>query len=454
MDTLAPSSPAMAPSARPTPAVGRRRRAFWGRKAEDGPVKDIVQAAVRRHLWISLVILVAVGLPTALSLSAMARHWAVDEAIERSERLASTVVAPLLPDGGAGADRRQASADRVVLDAIVGARIADGTLHGVRVWDEVGGVVYAAGEAGPAHDSVGLPPTTTNTGQAVSHDAEHFHVLVQAGQPAGRALLVEVVLPYAEVVRLEDQLRWPAVAASMLGLLVLTVAQLPVAVSLARQVHSAEKSQRMALSHSVAATERERRRLARQLHDDVIQDLAGLGYALESMQSHVSDDDRPAVSAAHRLVQEDVEKLRGILADVYPHQVAGRDLGHQLDLLAEPLRRAGADVVVDVDPATADQCDGACATLLHRVVRELLANVRTHAAASTVLISVRGTSGSLVLQVRDDGVGFDPSAAQRPGHVGLALVRDLVQDGGGELVVRGVPGDGTSVEVTLPLPRA
>ncbi|WNB85387.1 ATP-binding protein [Cellulomonas sp. ATA003] len=89
--------------------------------------------------------------------------------------------------------------------------------------------------------------------------------------------------------------------------------------------------------------------------------------------------------------------------------------------------------------------------MLYRVAREALSNATAHAQPSVVTITARRTDVGFVLEVADDGVGFDPAAPRRDGHLGLQIVRDTVREAGGQVTVRSAPGAGTTVAASVPL---
>ncbi|MFC5380653.1 sensor histidine kinase [Aquipuribacter nitratireducens] len=469
---------AAAPGARRPPGArgpGPRSRPRLRRsRARDG-----WRVPVTRYVVVSLVVLLVVGVLTDAVMSSLARQRALDAAVGRTDRFAETVVLPLLPDvadGSAVAAGPAAARSPVpspALDAVVDSRVADGSLRSVTVWSADGTLVYARGRGsrddvvsddtdalpgGPvlrlqdADDaSVDVDGLSSLPGRGLARLApgDHAHVVVLAGEEGERdPLLVEVVAPAPELLDVADSLRLPMVAAALLALVVLGFAQLPLAVSLARRVSVAERSRRVLLAQAVASADLERRRLARQLHDDVIQDLAGLGYGLESLQRHGPQEHRAELEAARALVTDDVAKLRGILTDLYPSDLDGGRLTERLEALAAPLRDEGVDVVVRV--GAVDHLDRTRTRLVHRVARECLANAHKHAHARTVTVSLRDGGSGTVLRVEDDGRGFDVTGAREEGHFGLTIVRDLVTEIGGSLDVRSRPGRGTTVTLLLP----
>jgi two-component system, NarL family, sensor kinase len=231
------------------------------------------------------------------------------------------------------------------------------------------------------------------------------------------------------------------------ALLVLLLVQLPSALRLARSVERGDAAQRRLLSQAVAASDLERRRIARDLHDDVIQDLAGVAYALESAEPRLADDARPLVTRAREILRRDVATLREMLVELYPADLDSVGLPRAIVQLADPLRRDGVDVRVDVPDV---HVDATSATLLYRVARESLANAAKHAQARRVDVRLLDRPDELVLVIEDDGRGFDTASASARGHLGLRLIRDTVAEAGGSVSVSSTEGVGTCIEVRLP----
>ena len=196
---------------------------------------------------------------------------------------------------------------------------------------------------------------------------------------------------------------------------------------------------------SGAAMLEERRRLARELHDGMAQDMAfivqhgrrlaerdgapqGLGLLVKAAQSAL-DDSRHAFATLIHPVDEP-------LTDALERAAT------------EAASREGAEVEFEA-PVQIDLPEETRQALL-RVVREAVTNAVRHAHARRIKVALR-ENGHLTLTVRDDGCGFDPvAAAQRPGHLGLTTMRERVKSVGGKFEVRSVPGEGSEVEVVLP----
>lgn len=234
------------------------------------------------------------------------------------------------------------------------------------------------------------------------------------------------------------------------GLLALGLLTIPITVALARRMERERAERHEALRYGLAASELERRELAQQLHDGVIQNLAGTGMLLDAIRRA---EDRgghgPLLDRAHQLVEKDVQVLRGLATELLPAAPVGTDLRAALVDIADQLRGGtpGPAVAVEVDPY--EPAAAATVTLLHQVARELLRNALRHGVARRVEVRVRPVGTGLELTVTDDGVGFDPGRRPETGHLGLQLVRGSVEDAGGTLTVDSAAGRGTTVTATF-----
>jgi two-component system NarL family sensor kinase len=152
-------------------------------------------------------------------------------------------------------------------------------------------------------------------------------------------------------------------------------------------------------------------------------------------------------------VRSGVKALRSLLVEIYPANLAEIGFASALaDLVARAELR-------DLD-ATLDTADlreplpDPIAGLLYRCAQEGLRNVFAHARAHSVVVRVESRDGRAVLEMRDDGIGFDPKAAESAiseGHFGLQSIEDRVRAAGGTTKVRSAPGEGTELQVEVPL---
>jgi PAS domain S-box-containing protein len=199
----------------------------------------------------------------------------------------------------------------------------------------------------------------------------------------------------------------------------------------------------------------ERERLARDLHDDLLQALAGAGLQLSRAELRASDGEdlrEPLVKLRDDL-QGAMDNVRRLVTGMRIRQLDGRGLDEALAQLAsEFTERTGVPVVVDVDAAPAS-LEYHVAEALFRVAQESLANVARHAGATSVDVALFAEGGVVVLEVRDNGRGIASDAAVRDDAYGVSGMRERVDALGASLVLE--PGDdgGTRVEIRVPVPN-
>jgi signal transduction histidine kinase len=205
------------------------------------------------------------------------------------------------------------------------------------------------------------------------------------------------------------------------------------------------------LRRSLEAAEAERRRWARELHDETLQGLGGLNVLLSSaarLEDPVAM--REAVRGARDHVAQEIDNLRAIIAELRPAALDQLGLGPALTSLAQRTASVhGLDLRTDLALGDADaRLPPELETTVYRLVQEALSNITKHAAATRVDISVREQGGAVHVSVTDDGRGFDPVAPSA--GFGLVGMRERVELSGGELQI--VPGDpGTVVRARLPV---
>jgi signal transduction histidine kinase len=194
----------------------------------------------------------------------------------------------------------------------------------------------------------------------------------------------------------------------------------------------------------VAAADEARRRIERDLHDGTQQRLVSLGLAVRAAEASVpavQDDLRAELSGIAAGLSDAVEELQELSRGIHPAVLSERGLGSALRALA---RRCA--VPVELEVATDARFPEPVEIAAYYVTSEALANVLKHARASQVEISLAARNGSLLLSVRDDGVGgADPARGS-----GLAGLADRVEALGGSIRVRSADGAGTHITVDLP----
>jgi signal transduction histidine kinase len=220
------------------------------------------------------------------------------------------------------------------------------------------------------------------------------------------------------------------------------------AASAATAVANTQSVEADRLRHSLRAADEERRRWARELHDETLQGLGGLKMVLNGAARRDDPEQmRAAIGEAVEHVAREIENLRAIIADLRPAALDDLGLGPALEtLLARTASAHGLEVRGEVSLPEARLAPD-LESVVYRVVQEALTNVAKHARATTVTVEVRDVDERLVVRVADDGVGVTDGPS---GGYGLVGMQERVGLAGGELDVS--PGrPGTVVRATLPL---
>jgi signal transduction histidine kinase len=275
--------------------------------------------------------------------------------------------------------------------------------------------------------------------------------------PAGPRVLFETYQRYSSVAASGRRL-WQTFLPALLGALVLLyLVQVPLAGSLVRRLRRGQREREELLRRAVEASELERRRIARDLHDGAVQTLAGVSYRLSAVSEPLRTAGRPeadAVAEAGTDVRRSIRELRTLLVDLYPPTLHQAGLGAAVSDLLAPLADRSIATELEVDPGL--QLTPEAEALLFRAAQEALRNVAKHSEAEHVAVHVGRRDGHGLLEVRDDGRGFAPQQAPDVatgadnGHFGLRMIGDLARDAGGTVSVDSEPGRGTTVRVSVP----
>lgn len=271
--------------------------------------------------------------------------------------------------------------------------------------------------------------------------------------PAGVPVVLELYQRYDAVTADGFQVFASFVPVFIVALALLQAFQIPLAWSMATRLQSGQHARELLLERAVQAQDLERKRIARDVHDGIVQDMIGLSLNLSATAGLVGRDpeaDRDLLRVAASEVRRAVRSLRSFLVDIYPPSLQQSGLEVALADLVEPLR--SRNLSVDVRVEGLDQLQGVTESLIYRAAQEAVRNVTRHADAKRVSMDVTARAGRALLIVRDDGVGFDAEVAARgeQGHLGLAILRDLAAEGGGDLQVQSTPGHGTTLTLELP----
>ena len=220
-------------------------------------------------------------------------------------------------------------------------------------------------------------------------------------------------------------------------------------------LRASEQQLHSLLAHQRASSDAERKRISREIHDCLGQNLLALRLDIVTLHQQTNDHHgrlNDWVSAALGNVDETLRTVKHLLSELRP---AGLELGvvATLEIEARKFTRAsGIACDVQADARLDDlQIDEDILMSLYRVLREALDNARRHSLASRVQLHLTGADGMLELSISDNGIGLNPQTPRKPGSFGLATQQEQVAAHGGMLIIDTAHVQGTSLVVRLPL---
>src|SRR5215218_1201457 len=369
-----------------------------------------------------------------------AQREAVREALAATKLLARSVITPALEDELL--ERDPAAIAR--LDAVVKRFVLTDNRVRIKLWTAGGRILYSdeprlIGDRIPLDDAKmrvvrgGEPLAHLATLEGPDYKFERaerqlLEVYQHVDLPNGTDLLFETYSRYAQVTeRREEVLR--AFAPITIGtVLLLQLFQLPLVWNLVRRIRAAHLSSERSLQKAIDSSTVERRRIAGNLHDGIVQGLVGASFvisgaveAVERGRPTVADQLRDAAAG----IRESIRGLRSMLVEIYPPIVSEAGLPAVLDDLVAPLRSQGIETHV----VTPDQVHlpRSVEALVFRISQEVVRNVAQHSGAQSVTLTLDVLHDVVRLEIVDDGIGLDidQSLARRDGHVGMQILREL-----------------------------
>jgi two-component system, NarL family, sensor kinase len=457
-------------STRPAALEVEADRPRWDR-ASSGRV------ALAQFALSGMALLVVVATIGTLALRHVARDEATRDARTLTETVARGVIQPQISTqilaGDPAALRRL---DRLVKARVLAppelSRAQDNPIVRVKVWDTDGRIVYSdeprlqgkrfvlPEDLREAMDNRRASADVSDLGRPENRYERGKGRLVEVYEPmraaSGELLLLEAYFPSKDISDAGGRIAKSFLLVMLAALAALALAALPLAWFLQRRVRADEQERERLTRAGEDALEGERRRIAAELHDGVVQDLAGVAYELQAAADRLPPDaNDPDLGAALRrgagVCRGSMRALRALLVDLYPSERREQGLDASVEALARPLRERGVDVAVDM--RLDEPLPSATTELVYRAVQEALRNVDRHAAARTASVAVREDGGGVTLVVEDDGRGMTGDNLREQhaaGHMGLALLADGVAARGGSLSIESEPGTGTRVRVSLP----
>ena len=427
-----------------------------------------IVAALVQFVLLGVVIFVVVALVAGSRLRTTGNKEAIRDAREWARLLAEDVIGPRVSQDLL--DGKVAALDD--MDQLVGSMILKGPIVRVKLWMPDGTVIYSDERKliGQKFALGADVQEAIRTGQA----SIRFTTLDEAenkldGGPDPR---LEVYMPFrladGRLLIYEHYQRTSAVAAGaakvaaafspvvLRSLIILELLQIPLAWWLARRVRASQRQRVGLLQRALDSSDNERRRIAHDLHDGVVQDLVGVSYAVDAVRHDPVVRTNPSVVATLDHVvdeaQRSIRSLRTLLVDIYPPSLEEGDLAGALGDLLSPFEIRGVHTVFH--DATTNTMSSIAHALIYRTAREALRNIHKHAGASNVQILLNDDpSGGVMLEVIDDGRGFDDEefeASQADGHFGIRLLADVAAAAGGTLRLESELGEGTRMVLVVP----
>ena len=425
---------------------------------------SVVRHAVARFATRSVVAMLLLAIGTVFVSQHIARDVALEDATYRSGAIARGLSGVI--------DERVRSGDpsaRARISHALAPALHNRTMSHIKLWAEDGTVIWADDKSLVDRKYELEPDVASLFGtENVSADLsnlekpENAHeraygqlveVYVGAFDSDGRPWVFEAYLSTDAMERNQSAIVAGMLPLALGALLLFLLMVLPLALSLAKRVQRAQVERGKLLRHALLASELERRRIAQDLHDGVIQDLAGLNLALPLVRSQLPTTEgtaaaRRALDQVSGVLAKDVPALRSMLTDVYPPNLAHEGLILAVEDLAMRAEEAGLAVTVHVSegfdaPLEANR-------LAYRVVREGLRNAVSHAPGSTVLVYLLRSGMDVVVRVVDDGPGVAEGSEPEEGHLGLRLLEDTVRDLGGRFDLSSAAAGGAILETVFP----
>ena len=353
-----------------------------------------IASAVARYLISSLVAIAVIVVGSYFVLRSVTIREAERDTRQRvilEGRLAQTG----LTEGVLTGDR----AALARLDELVQGQILGGSVVRVKLWTRDGRILYSdeprligqrfalGEEEDELFETGGADAELSDLSEPENRYEREAGKLLEAHTPirtpeSGTQLLFETYQQFSNVSASASRILRTLAPPLLGGLLVLLAIQVPLAYGLARRLQRDHDERERLLARAIEASDNERRRIAADLHDGIVQDLAGVAFGLAPLAAKAvaGSAEQKVLNASVERLRQGVRDLRTLLVEIHPPRLESAGLEAALDDLLSPLRAAGLETELEVVPTRDD-------ALVYRVVREALRNVTEHAEASRVTVT-------------------------------------------------------------------
>ncbi len=439
------------------------------RTAPERPVRP--RAVLIQVIAGTLAVVIGVAVAGAFASRRVAEREAVTDAAHTTDLIAQQVVQPAITDGLASGDPAALAA----FNRVVQRQVLSSSLVRVKLWTAAGRIVYSdeprlIGQTFP----LGSQERAALTGHAVHAEVSDLQrpenryergrgklleVYRPVWTPAGQPLLFETYSPYRQVTQRAGELWRGFAGITISSLLILIALLLPILWRLLNRVSRAQTQREVLLQRAVDASEEERLRIAGTLHDGPVQELAATSFTVAGAAERAAGSGQPELAemlaTAAGAVRASIRGLRSLLVDIYPPSLTTAGLVPALTDLTEVLAARNIATHLELAEDAAARLPPAQQQLVFRIARECLRNAARHANARNVEVRLFRHGHSTVLEINDDGTGFDPAPVlgnPEDGHFGLRILTDVAADAGADLLLATAPGAGCRWRLEVPDP--
>ena len=417
----------------------------------------------------TLAVVIGVAVAGAFASRRVAEREAVTDAAHTTDLIARQVLQPAVTDGLISGSPAALKA----IDGVVRQQVLSSSIVRVKLWTVTGRIVYSdesrlIGKTFPLGSeeraSLARPVVHAEVSDLQRPENRYergrgklLEVYRPVWTPSGQPLLFETYSPYRQVTQRTGELWRGFAGITISSLLLLVVLLLPILWRLLNRITRAQSQREVLLQRAVDASEEERQRIAGTLHDGPVQELAATSFTVAGAAAKAADSGQPELAemlnAAAGAVRASIQGLRSLLVDIYPPSLTSAGLVPALTDLTEVLAVRNIATHLSLAEDAAARLPAAQQQLVFRITRECLRNAARHAAASNVEVRLFRHGHSTVLEINDDGAGFDPALAidnPEDGHFGLRILTDLAVNAGADLLLATALGAGCRWRLEVP----
>jgi two-component system NarL family sensor kinase len=418
-----------------------------------------------------LAVVIGVVAASALASRRVAEREAVTDAAHTTNLIARQVVQPAITDGLISGTPAALGA----LDRVVRRQVLSSSLVRVKLWTAAGRIVYSdeprlIGQTFPlgSRERAALARPAVHAEVSDLQRPENryergrgklLEVYSPVWTPSGQPLLFETYSPYQQVTQRTSELWRGFAGITISSLLILVALLLPILWRLLNRVSRAQTQREVLLQRAVDASEEERRRIAGTLHDGPVQELAATSFTVAGAAERAAGSGQPELAemlaTAAGAVRASIRGLRSLLVDIYPPSLTSAGLVPALTDLTEVLAARNIATHLELAEDAAARLPPAQQQLVFRIARECLRNAARHGGARNVEVRLFRHGHATVLEINDDGTGFDPASVlgnPEDGHFGLRILTDVAANAGADLLLATAPGAGCRWRLEVPDP--